>query len=513
MKTYGPMNNFEAVIGLEVHCQLATDSKIFCSCRARLDDGRSVADVEPNSATCPVCTAQPGALPVLNKKVVEYAVKAGLATNCTINLKNVFARKNYFYPDSPKGYQISQFELPICENGYLNIESTSANSPANTPVNTKDGKPAIKKIHIQRIHMEEDAGKSLHRDGYSLVNLNRAGVPLVEIVSGPEMKSPEEAGAYLRALYAVVTYIGICDGNMQEGNFRCDANVSVMPKGSTKLGTRAEVKNVNSFRFVEKAIEYEIERQIEVIESGGKIVQETRLYDSTKNITVSMRSKEEAQDYRYFPDPDLVPVHLEQAYVEQIREALPELPEQKRARFATEFGIGAQDAALIASSKSLADFFEKTIAVLSQAGLQAKSAAKPVANLMNGEITRLLNEESIEIERSKLTPTHLADLVQLLQSSVVSSTGAKQVIATVWKTGEGVNAIVEREGLKQVSDLGAIEPAVDQVIAANPAQVAEFRAGKEKLMGFFVGQVLKATGGKANPGTIQELIKKKLSSA
>jgi aspartyl-tRNA(Asn)/glutamyl-tRNA(Gln) amidotransferase subunit B len=496
MKTWG---DFEAVIGLEVHCQLATDSKIFCSCRARLEGGKSVADVEPNSATCPVCTAQPGALPVLNKKVVEYAVKAGLATNCTINLKNIFARKNYFYPDSPKGYQISQFELPICEHGHLNIETS------------QDGKSAIKKINIQRIHMEEDAGKSLHRDGYSLVNLNRAGVPLVEIVSGPEMKSPEEAGAYLRALYAIVTYIGICDGNMQEGNFRCDANVSVMRKGSTKLGTRTETKNVNSFRFVEKAIEYEIARQIEVIESGGKIVQETRLYDSAKNVTISMRSKEEAQDYRYLPDPDLVPVHLEHADVERALKSLPELPEQKRARFALEFGINAQDAALLTGSKSMADYFEKTISVLSQAGLPAKSAAKPVANLMNGEITRLLNEESLEIERSKLTPTHLADLVQLIQDAVVSSTGAKQVIAAVWKTGEAVNAIVEREGLKQVNDLGAIEPAVDQVIAANPSQVAEFRAGKDKLMGFFVGQVLKATGGKTNPGTIQELIKKKLS--
>jgi aspartyl-tRNA(Asn)/glutamyl-tRNA(Gln) amidotransferase subunit B len=498
------VDGYEVVVGLEVHCQLATDSKIFCGCRARLEVGKSVADAESNSATCPVCTAQPGALPVLNKKVVEYAVKAGLATGCKINLKNIFARKNYFYPDSPKGYQISQFELPICENGFLNVE-------------TSDGHQIIKKkINIQRIHMEEDAGKNLHRDGYSLVNLNRAGVPLVEIVSGPEMKSPEEAGAYLRALYAIVTYIGICDGNMQEGNFRCDANVSVMPKGSTKLGTRAEIKNVNSFRFVEKAIEFEAARQVDLIQSGGKVVQETRLYDSTKNITVSMRSKEEAQDYRYFPDPDLVPVLLEQSFVDKVRESLPELPEQKRNRFAAEFGISPQDAALLTSSKSLAEFFEKTLGLTVKAGAEKKSAAKSAANLINGEITRLLNEESIEIERSKVTPTHMADLVQLVQASVVSSTGAKQVIAAVWKTGESVNTIVEREGLKQVSDVSSLEPAVDKVIAANPKPAAEFRAGtdllKAKLIGFFVGQVMKETGGKANPGTIQELIKKKLLS-
>ena len=494
MSTPYIVDGYEVVVGLEVHCQLATDSKIFCGCRARLEGGKSVADVESNSATCPVCTAQPGALPVLNKKVVEYAIKAGLATGCKINLKNIFARKNYFYPDSPKGYQISQFELPICENGFLNIETANGQ----------------KKINIQRIHMEEDAGKNLHRDGYSLVNLNRAGVPLVEIVSGPEMKSPEEAGAYLRALYAIVTYIGICDGNMQEGNFRCDANVSVMPKGSTKLGTRAEIKNVNSFRFVEKAIEFEAARQVELLQSGGKVVQETRLYDSTKNITVSMRSKEEAQDYRYFPDPDLVPVLLEQAFVDKIRESLPELPEQKRIRLASEFGINPQDAGLLTSSKSLAEFFEKTLGLAVKAGAEKKSAAKSAANLINGEITRLLNEESIEIGRSKLTPAHMADLVQLVQASVVSSTGAKQVIAAVWKTGESVDAIVEREGLKQVSDVSSLEPAVDKVIAANPGPVAEFRAGKDKLIGFFVGQVMKETGGKANPGTIQELIKKKL---
>jgi aspartyl-tRNA(Asn)/glutamyl-tRNA(Gln) amidotransferase subunit B len=480
---------FDAVIGLEVHVQLATNSKIFCSCRARLTDGRSVADVAANSATCPVCTGQPGSLPVLNKKVVEYAVRAGLATGCTINLKNVFSRKNYFYPDLPKGYQISQFDQPICENGFLNIETSRG----------------PKRVHIQRIHMEEDAGKSVHMSGYSLVNLNRAGVPLCEIVSGPDMSTSEEAGAYLRGLYSVVTYLGICDGNLQEGNFRCDANVSVMPKGSKTLGTRAEIKNVNSFRYVEKAIDYEIARQIQVIESGGKIVQETRLYDSDKNITLSMRSKEEAQDYRYFPDPDLMTVELTQSWVDAIK--LPELPEQKKTRLIAEFGLSPQDAVALTSSKSLAGFFEETVALVSG---DKKLAAKSAANFLAGEITRLANDAGIDISRGKLSARHLADLVRLVLDSVVSSTGAKQVIGAVWKTGESVDAIVEREGLKQVSDLGSIVPAVDKIIAANPDNVAAYRGGKEKLLGFFVGQVMKETGGKANPALIQELVKKKL---
>jgi aspartyl-tRNA(Asn)/glutamyl-tRNA(Gln) amidotransferase subunit B len=482
---------FEAVIGLEVHVQLATDSKIFCSCRARLPLGQSVADVAANSSTCPVCTGQPGSLPVLNKKVVEYAVRAGLATGCGINLKNVFSRKNYFYPDLPKGYQISQFDRPICENGFLDIETSRGQ----------------KRVVIQRIHMEEDAGKSVHLSGYSLVNLNRAGVPLCEVVSGPDMSSAEEAGAYLRGLYSVVTFLGICDGNLQEGNFRCDANVSVMPKGSKTLGTRAEIKNVNSFRFVEKAIDYEIARQIQVIESGGKIVQETRLYDSDKGVTVSMRSKEEAQDYRYFPDPDLMTVELTNDWVEKIRSSLPELPEQKKNRFIAEFALSPQDALALTTSQGLATFFEDTIALASG---DKKIAAKSAANLLTGEITRLSNEAGVGVRQSKLTARHLADLIGLVVDAVVSSTGAKQVIGTVWKTGDLVSDVVEHEGLKQVSDLGSIEPAVDKVIAANAANVEAYRAGKEKLLGFFVGQVMKETGGKANPALIQELVKKKL---
>jgi aspartyl-tRNA(Asn)/glutamyl-tRNA(Gln) amidotransferase subunit B len=483
---------FEAVIGLEVHVQLATDSKIFCSCRARLAPGQSVADVASNSSTCPVCTGQPGSLPVLNKKVVEYAMRAGLATGCTINLKNVFSRKNYFYPDLPKGYQISQFDQPICENGFLNIETSHG----------------AKRVVIQRIHMEEDAGKSVHMSGYSLVNLNRAGVPLCEIVSGPDMSFSEEAGAYLRGLYSIVTYLGICDGNLQEGNFRCDANVSVMPKGSKTLGTRAEIKNVNSFRFVEKAIDYEIARQIQVIEAGGKIVQETRLYDSDKNVTASMRSKEEAQDYRYFPDPDLMRVEFTEAWVQQIKNSLPkELPEQTRKRFQEEYGLSPYDAVFVTSPMSLGTLFEEVVKIV---GGDKKVVAKSAVNFITGEVTRLANETGIEISHSKLTAKHLADLVLLVLDSVVSNNGAKQVIQISWNEGTSVHEIVDREGLKQVSDLSAIEPAVDKIIEANPDNVAAYRGGKDKILGFFVGQVMKETGGKANPALIQELVKKKL---
>ncbi len=488
---------FEAVIGLEVHCQLATHTKIFCGCLAKMPDGQSVSDGDVNSNTCPICAGHPGTLPVLNQKVVEYAIKAGLATNCQITLKNTFARKNYFYPDLPKGYQITQFEHPICEYGWLNIETSKGQ----------------KKVSIRRIHMEEDAGKNVHMAGFSLVNLNRAGVPLIEIVSGPDMSTSEEAGAYLRSLYAVVTYLGICDGNLQEGNFRCDANVSVMPKGSQELGTRTEIKNVNSFRFVEKAIDYEIARQIEVIRAGGKVVQETRTFDSTKNVTISMRSKEEAHDYRYFPEPDLIPLQLNSETIEKLRQSLPELPEQKLNRLMKELGLSAYDAGVLTSSKPLAQFFEQVIQSLEQSGMDAKVAAKPSANLITGEVARLLNEESIEINQSRLKPSHIADLVRLLQTQVLSSTAAKQVIVVIWKTGEAVMSVVDREGLKQVSDTGALEPAINQVIAAFPGQVAEYRSGKEKLLGFFVGQVMKETGGKANPGMLGELLKKKLTAS
>ncbi len=485
---------FEAVIGLEVHCQLSTDTKIFCACPARMKDGRSVSEIAPNQNTCPVCAGHPGTLPVLNRKVLEYATQAGLATHCEIRERNVFARKNYFYPDLPKGYQISQMELPICENGWIDIE---------TPAGPK-------RITIQRIHMEEDAGKNVHESGYSLVNLNRAGVPLVEIVSAPDLRSSEEAGQYLRALYAIVTYLGICDGNMQEGNFRCDANVSVRPKGQEKFGTRVEIKNVNSFRFVEKAIDYEIGRQTQSIRSGGTIVQETRLYDSDRNMTQSMRSKEEAHDYRYFPDPDLITIKLDSAWIESLRRGLPELPEQKKARYISDFGLSAYDAGVLCSSKSLAGFFEQSVTASEKAGLSARDAAKPAANLLTGEVARRLNEEGIEISASKLRPDQIASLVLLITKNIVSSTGAKKALSIAWESGDSIDAIVDREGLKQVSDVSAIEPIVDAVIAANAALFAELKGGKDKMMGFFVGQIMKQTGGKANPALIQELIRRKL---
>ena len=491
---------FEAVIGLEVHCQLSTDSKIFCSCQARTPETQSVGDIAVNSNTCPVCTGQPGTLPTLNRKVIEFAVKAGLATNCEIRPRSIFARKNYFYPDLPKGYQITQFDRPICEDGWLQIETKQY---------------GFKKIHIERIHIEEDAGKNVHMSGYSLVNLNRAGTPLIEIVSGPDMRSSEEAGAYLRGLHAVVTYLGITDGNMQEGNFRCDANVSVRPKGTEKFGTRAEIKNVNSFRFVEKAIDHEIIRQSELLRSGGKVVQETRGYDSQKNSTYSMRSKEEAHDYRYFPEPDLIPLLVEQSFIEEIRKQLPELPDQKRTRWITTLSLTPYDAGVLSASQSLAHFFEQILELISFGDLQKNgmtlaSAAKAAANWVTGEISRLLNEESIEIFHSKLTPSHVAQVILLVQSQELSSTGAKQVINSAWKSGHSVASIVERDGLKQVSDLSALEPVVEQVIAANPGQVNDYRAGKEKLLGFFVGQVMKQTGGKANPALLQEMVKNKL---
>jgi aspartyl-tRNA(Asn)/glutamyl-tRNA(Gln) amidotransferase subunit B len=488
---------WEVVLGLEIHTQLATNTKIFCGCPARAPHGVTVAELGPNVNTCPVCTGQPGALPVLNRQVVDYAIRAGLAMNCEIRKNNVFSRKNYFYPDLPKGYQISQFDLPICEKGHVDIEYKVG------------GKALTKRIGITRIHMEEDAGKNLHMDEFSLVNLNRACVPLIEIVSEPDMRSSEEAGAYMRAVYGIVTAIGVCDGNMQEGNFRCDANVSVMPKGSTKFGTRAEIKNVNSFRFVEKAIEYEIERQIALIQSGGKVVQETRLWDSAKGQTFSMRSKEEAHDYRYFPEPDLIPVRVDEAWIAKVKGELPELPSEKKARYVSELGLSSYDAGVLTSSATLARFFEETLKLM---GGDARASAKAVSNHLGGEISRLMNDENLDLGASKIAPQHLAEIVKLQVENVISSSGAKAVIADAWKTGEAVDAIIEREGLKQVSDTGALEKAVDSIIAANPSQVAEYRGGKEKLLGFFVGQAMKATHGKANPAMLQEIVKRKLSS-
>ncbi|MBC7397764.1 MAG: Asp-tRNA(Asn)/Glu-tRNA(Gln) amidotransferase subunit GatB [Bdellovibrionales bacterium] len=482
---------FEIVIGLEVHVQLATDSKIFSSARAKLGEGQSVANEGVNANTSPVDTGHPGTLPALNHQAVNYAIMAGLATGCRINRKSVFSRKHYFYPDSPKGYQISQYELPICEQGFLDIEFGA------------DGEHT-KRVGITRIHMEEDAGKNVHLSGYSLVNLNRAGVPLIEVVSEPDMRSSAEAGAYLRKLYAIVTCLGVCQGNLQEGNFRCDANVSIRPKGSDKLGTRAEIKNVNSFRFVEKAIEFEAERQRTAILAGESVVQETRLYDSVKNQTFSMRSKEEAQDYRYFPDPDLPPLLIEEKVIEAIRSALPELPDQKRDRLVAAFGLSRYDAGLITASKTLAAFFEEAVA------MGDSTSAKGIANLLIGEATRFLNDANLDISQSKFAPVHFADLARLIADKTISITAAKQIIPLLNQEGVNVDSLIEREGLKQVSDLSALEPMIEQIIAANPKQAEDYRAGKDKLIGFFVGQAMKASQGKANPGILQELVIKKL---
>ena len=473
---------YEAVIGLEVHAQLQTNTKIFCGCETAFGE-------EANTRTCPVCIGMPGVLPVLNKKTVEYIIKTGLATNCTISPFSRFARKNYFYPDLPKGYQISQYELPLCEHGYVEI--------------VVDG--AVKRIGITRIHLEEDAGKNLHtsESGASLVDLNRAGTPLMEIVSEPDIRTADEAAEYLKKLRSLLRYIEVSDADMEKGNFRCDCNVSIRPVGAREFGTRAEVKNVNSFKFVQKALEYEIKRQAQILDEGGRVVQETRLFDSTKGITFSMRSKEEAHDYRYFPEPDLVPVVTSPATVESIRATIPELPDAKRERFVKEYGLPEYDADMLTQSRGLAAYFEESAALSGQ--------PKVISNWMMGELMRLMNADNREIEACPIRPDRLAGMVKMIADGVISTKIAKTVFEEMYRTGKDAGTVVKEQGLVQVSDTGEIERIIAEVIKANPSQHADYKTGKDKLFGFFVGQVMKASKGKANPDIVNQLLKKKLS--
>ena len=474
---------WETVIGLEIHAQLLTKSKAFSGASTKYG-------AEPNTQACAVDIALPGALPVYNKEAARMAVKFGLAIGAQINRRSVFARKNYFYPDLPKGYQISQYELPIVAKGQLTVEV--------------DGQEKI--IGITRAHLEEDAGKSLHEDfhGMTGIDLNRAGTPLLEIVSEPDLRSAKEAVAYMKKLHQLVVYLGICDGNMQEGSFRCDANVSVRRKGDPKLGTRAEIKNVNSFRFVEKAIEHEIERQIDLIESGKQIVQETRLYDSDKDVTRSMRSKEEAMDYRYFPDPDLPPLVVTEDFIRDVEATIPELPDAKRARFMQDYGLNGYDAGVLTSARAMADYYEQTVR-------ESKADPKIVANWIAVELSGYLNRDNKEIAQSPVTAPMMAGLLKRLTDNTISGKIAKELLEAMW-AGEGdADAVIEKRGLKQITDSGAIEKAIDEVIARNPKQLEQYRAGKEALFGFFVGQVMKATQGKANPQQVNEFLKKKLS--
>jgi aspartyl-tRNA(Asn)/glutamyl-tRNA(Gln) amidotransferase subunit B len=478
-------SSWEVVIGLEIHAQLATRSKIF--------SGSSTAyGAAPNTQASLVDLAYPGVLPVLNEAALAMAVKFGLAIGAAIAPRSIFARKNYFYPDLPKGYQISQYEQPVVGKGAITIM-------------LDDG--AMKTVGITRAHLEEDAGKSLHEGlaNASGIDLNRAGTPLLEIVSEPDMRSAKEAVAYMKKVHTLVRYLEICDGNMQEGSFRCDANVSVRPKGAAKFGTRAEIKNLNSFRFVEKAIQYEVGRQIETIESGGKVVQETRLYDSDKNETRSMRSKEEANDYRYFPDPDLLPVEVEEKFVESVRMTLPELPDEKAARFARDFGLSAYDAGVLSASREMGAFYESVVEALDA------PHAKLAANWVMGELSSALNRDGIEIAGSRVSDGALAGLLKRIVDETISGKIAKDVFEAMWSDGKPADTIIEAQGLRQITDTGAIEGVIDSVIAANPKQLAEYRSGKDELFRFFVGQVMKATGGKANPAQLNELLKVKLA--
>jgi aspartyl-tRNA(Asn)/glutamyl-tRNA(Gln) amidotransferase subunit B len=472
---------YEAIIGLEVHAQLNTETKIFCGCSTNFG-------AEPNSHTCPVCTGMPGSLPVLNKKALEFAIRTGLAVNARIAPYSRFARKSYFYPDLPKNYQISQYELPICEGGYIDI--------------IVEGTP--KRINLTRIHLEEDAGKSIHegRAPYSLVDLNRTGVPLLEIVSEPDLRTPKEASEYMKKLRAILRYLGVCDGNMEQGSLRCDANVSVRPIGQKGFGVKVELKNMNSFKFVEKALEYEIKRQISEIKEGGTIRQETRLFDAETGVTYSMRSKEEAHDYRYFPDPDLVPIVIKPEMIEAIRQTIVELPDAKRERFIGHYGLPDADAELLCSERPMAEWFEEAV--------RAGGSPKATANWIMVELMRLLNEEGKTIEDCPIKPGGLAALIKLIEKGTISGKIAKSVFQEMYKSGKDPEEIVREKGMVQISDTAEIEKVINHILDSNPKEVERFRKGEEKLFGFFAGLVMKATQGKANPKIVNELLKQRL---
>jgi aspartyl-tRNA(Asn)/glutamyl-tRNA(Gln) amidotransferase subunit B len=478
--------DYEAVIGLEVHAQLLTESKIFCGCSTEFG-------AEPNTHVCPVCLGMPGVLPVLNREVVEKAVKTALALELTVNERSIWERKNYFYPDLPKGYQISQFAHPLAEHGHIEIEAGGT----------------ARRIGIIRVHMEEDAGKLVHsEDAFasaeaSFVDLNRAGVPLMEIVSAPDLRTPEEAGAYLRALRDILVYLEVCDGNMEEGSLRCDANISIRPRGDTNLGTRAELKNMNSFRNVERALEYEIKRQIRVMEDGGKIVQETRLWDDKEGKTRAMRGKEESHDYRYFPDPDLLPLVVDKEWIEKARRGLPELPREKRGRLVSQYGIPEADASVLTSDRELAAYYEAVV----KEGADPKKAG----NWVMAELLRELKDDQRPIRDCPIRPVQLAGMIKMIDAGEITGKIGKTVFAEMYKTGADPAAIIAEKGLKPMADTAEIEKVCDRVIADNPAQAEQFRAGKTKVLGFFVGQVMKLTGGKADPKILNEILQNKLT--
>ncbi|MFC2075222.1 Asp-tRNA(Asn)/Glu-tRNA(Gln) amidotransferase subunit GatB [Bdellovibrionota bacterium] len=473
--------SYEAVIGLEVHAQLLSKTKLFCGCSTEFK-------VPPNENICPVCTGLPGVLPSLNKEVLRFTTMMALATNCKINTTSQFARKNYFYPDLPKGYQISQYDRPIAEHGWINIQ-----------VNENE-----KKIGITRIHMEEDAGKSIHRKSGSALNFNRASVPLIEIVSEPDLRSPAEAGAYMRKLRDILVYLGICDGNMEEGSIRCDANVSIRKQGETTLGTKTEVKNLNSFRYVERALKFEIERQIGLVEDGKKISQETLLWDEGTSKTVVMRTKESAHDYRYFPDPDLLPAVVEQSWIEEIKGELPELPDEKRQRFMENYKLSPYDTGVLTSSRELADYYEACVAMT--------KAYKLASNWITVELLGKLNEKGLEIVASPIKPGQIAELVDLIEDKTISGNIAKVVFEEMFSTGKDPSKIVDEKGLKQITDSSEIDGIIDRILEENPKQVEQYKAGKTKVFGFFVGQAMKATQGKANPEVVNKILKSKLQS-